>query len=83
MLIQNVTPNHIFVSYDGSGTNVCNGDSGGPMVIPVGGVPTIIGVVSQGTTIGCTAGDITTFTNLQDPAVLNWLVETVPDVAVY
>ena len=83
MNIENITPNHIFVIYDGTGTNVCNGDSGGPMILPVGGVPTIIGLVSQGTTIGCTAGDITTMTNLQDPGVLNWLVTVVPDLAVF
>ena len=83
MTIENVTPNHIIVFYDGTGTNVCNGDSGGPMILPVGGVPTIIGVVSQGTTVGCTAGDITTMTNLQDPGVLNWLVTVVPDLAVF
>lgn len=83
MKIENVTENHLFVLYNGSGSNVCNGDSGGPMVLPVAGVPTLIGVVSQGTTEGCIAGDVTTMTNLQDPGVLNWLVSSVPDIAVF
>ena len=48
MEIAEVTPNHIFTVYSGSGVNVCNGDSGGPIVVDVNGQPVIAGVVSMG-----------------------------------
>ncbi|NLF25304.1 MAG: trypsin-like serine protease, partial [Deltaproteobacteria bacterium] len=79
MTVKNVTPNHIFVEFSGSGVNVCNGDSGGPLIVEVDGQPATAGVVSQGTTEQCTAGDVTTFTNLQSPNVLQWLVNMVPN----
>lgn len=80
MTIQVVTPNHLFVVFTGSGVNVCNGDSGGPMVLLNNGQPTLAGVVSQGTTEGCVAGDVTTFTNLQSPDILAWLQDLVPGI---
>ncbi|NMC63145.1 MAG: trypsin-like serine protease, partial [SAR324 cluster bacterium] len=43
MNIQNVTPNHIFVAFDGGSVNVCNGDSGGPLIVLVDGEPAIAG----------------------------------------
>ncbi len=82
MSVQSVTPNHIFVTFEGGGVNVCNGDSGGPIIVEVNGGPAIAGVVSQGSKEGCVEGDVTTFTNLQSPNVLNWLSDNVSDVAV-
>ncbi len=83
MTIQNITNDHIFVGFDGAGTNVCNGDSGGPMILVVDSVPTIIGVVSQGSVPGCRPGDITTFTNMQNSQILSWLSDIVPDTAAF
>lgn len=34
--------------YGGNGTNTCSGDSGGPAIATVGGVPTVIGTTSYG-----------------------------------
>lgn len=82
MEIAEVTPNHIFSVYSGSGVNVCNGDSGGPIVVDVFGQPAIAGVVSMGSVEGCQDGDVTTFTNLQVPAVFEWITDTVPGVEV-
>lgn len=83
MELQDVTDNHIFVIYDGSNSNVCNGDSGGPIIVERNGQPAIVGVVSQGTTVGCVPNDITTFSNLQSNELSGWLFSTVPDVSVY
>ncbi|RMG39830.1 MAG: hypothetical protein D6719_12370 [Candidatus Dadabacteria bacterium] len=82
MTIQNVTPNHIFVAFSGNGVNVCNGDSGGPLVVLVNGQPALAGVTSQGSKQGCVAGDVTTFTNLQQSDVLNWLRKMIPSAYV-
>jgi secreted trypsin-like serine protease len=82
MTVREVTANHIFVVFSGDGVNVCFGDSGGPLVVEVDGQPAVAGVVSQGTNAGCESGDVTTFTNLQSPTVLNWLAQMVPDAYV-
>jgi len=80
-IVRDVTPNHIFMEFSGDDVNVCYGDSGGPLVVLAGGLPAVAGVVSTGTRIGCVAGDVTTFTNLQSSEVLNWLTAQVPEAA--
>lgn len=82
MTVANVTPDHIFVVFDGNGVNVCNGDSGGPLVIETNGQPAVTGVVSEGSVTGCEVGDITTFTNLQSTTLVNWLNTFVPNAFV-
>lgn len=79
MTVRDVTPNHIFVYFGGNGVNVCNGDSGGPMIIEVNGQPAVAGVVSQGSTEKCQSGDVTTFTNLQSDSILPWLADVASD----
>jgi secreted trypsin-like serine protease len=81
MTVQDVTQDFVSVLFDGRGTNVCNGDSGGPLVLVRNGVPSIIGVVSQGSVEGCRAGDLTTFTNLQNSELRRWIKSIVPDAA--
>jgi secreted trypsin-like serine protease len=82
MTVRNVTPNHIFVRFDGDGVNVCNGDSGGPLIVEVGGQPAIAGVVSTGSVAGCRAGDTTLYTNLQSESLLTWLASKAPNAIV-
>lgn len=79
MTVGDVTENHIFVAFNG-GVNVCNGDSGGPLIISVNGQPAVAGVVSQGSEAGCDIGDVTTFTNLQSSTVLDWLTTNAPNI---
>lgn len=73
MTVAEVTVNHLFVLFSGGGVNVCNGDSGGPLMVESNGSLAIAGVVSQGSVEGCVSGDVTTFTNLQSPTVQQWL----------
>ena len=81
MSVIEVTPNHIFVFFDGN-VNVCNGDSGGPLIVSVNGQPAVAGIVSSGSIPGCAEGDVTTFTNLQSPSVLPWLASVAPSALV-
>ena len=83
MTIENITSNHLFVAYGGSGANVCFGDSGGPLIVPVDGIPTLVGVVSAGSNTSCQPLDVTTFTNMQNLDLFRWLAEAVPDAAIY
>ena len=74
MTVSEVTENHLFVLFSGGGVNVCNGDSGGPLLVrDLEGRLAIAGVVSAGSVPGCVAGDVTTFTNMQSPVIQRWL----------
>lgn len=84
-----VTPNHIFSTpFDGSQAETCNGDSGGPVVYGYNDdagnlVVGVVGLVSTGTVPGCDKGDVTLFTNLQNPAVLDFIAATSPDTHIF
>ena len=48
-------------AYDTTKTNVCNGDSGGPVIVKVNKVTTIAAITSFGSNSNCLTGDITYF----------------------
>ncbi len=73
MRIEEVTPNHVFVKFNGKGTNVCFGDSGGPLVYILNGEATLVGVTSQGSVEDCGPGDITTYTKMANNSIQEWL----------
>lgn len=81
MTISNVTDNFYFVE-NVTGTNVCFGDSGGPLVFDLGGTAVNLGVVSQGSVINCSPGDVTSYTRVSNSSVSNFLLSVVPDAAV-
>jgi len=83
MLIEEVTNDHIFVSFrNEDSSSVCYGDSGGPLVLLHNGAPTIVGTVSQGSQEGnCLPGDVVTYTRTQSPEVLPWLLEFAPEMS--
>lgn len=78
------TENHLFSeAFDGSNVDPCNGDSGGPAVLgftDINGTFAvgIAGIVSSGTVEGCAKGDMTLFTNLQNPSVAEFIRANVP-----
>jgi secreted trypsin-like serine protease len=82
------TDNHIFSEpFDGSDTNACLGDSGGPAILgftDINGVFSvgIVGLVSSGTVPNCEKGDSTLFTNLQNKDVLDFIVSYAPGVVI-
>ena len=52
----------------------CSGDSGGPAAALVGGVPTLVGLVSYGAADGCTEGYPSSFTRVH--YYRDWISET-------
>jgi secreted trypsin-like serine protease len=82
MRINVVGSEFIQARFNGTGTNVCNGDSGGPMIIQDKTGTAIVGIVSQGSVEGCRSGDVTSFTNVAKPALVEWLTSVVPDLSV-
>jgi secreted trypsin-like serine protease len=78
-LVSGVTDQKIISVYDGNRSNTCSGDSGGPMVLPAGGLQGIIGVTSSGTTENCDVGDWSSYSKLQNSSIQNFLRMAAPD----
>lgn len=79
--LDKVAPDYLRIAYDGSLSNACPGDSGGPALRSVGGRQAVVGLVSTGTQ-DCKAGGQTFFVNLSKPAVLSFIRREVPQAEV-
>jgi secreted trypsin-like serine protease len=79
MTLSGVDSNSIFAYYDASLSNVCSGDSGGPLLFQVGNQQSIIGTTSYGNTVDCSVGEISVFMNLQSPAAQSFIRRVAPD----
>lgn len=76
--IENVTSQHLFLYYTDEQSHPCRGDSGGPVLINVGGTWAIGGIVSQSDPSvsqeeQCRVGDLTIYTNIQQPSVQSFI----------
>lgn len=75
--VRDITPNHIFVSFQDDESHPCGGDSGGPLLLWQGEELMIAGVVSQSDPSVvdkiCQPGDLTLYTNTQNASVLNFI----------
>lgn len=81
MRLDGVTENHLFATFGADGSNTCAGDSGGPAIQSVNGSPGVIGVTSSGNAAAaCAEGDVSLFTNVQSPQVLQFIRSVVSDV---
>ena len=74
---------HLGYTYDGKGANTCPGDSGGPMYRAVAGTQGVVGITSSGTSGDCGVGDVSLFTNIQTPRVLDFIRTHAPDAVVF
>lgn len=87
MRISDVNSNHVSASFNGEGSNPCNGDSGGPAILTFidqnnREVDAIAGVVSSGTEENCQQGDVTLFTNTQSSSQIDFILRNVPQADV-
>lgn len=80
MKVSKVTVNHIGAIFDGTLSNTCNGDSGGPATLTLPSGVGVIGLTSSGLKPDCSSGDETLFTNLQSQSVLDFITSIVPEV---
>jgi secreted trypsin-like serine protease len=79
MNIGGIDTDKIYAYFDGGSSNTCSGDSGGPMLLQVGGQQAIIGTTSYGSTTNCAVGELSAFMNLQSPVIKNFIMNVAPD----
>jgi secreted trypsin-like serine protease len=78
--IAEVTNDHIVTLFNGSQSNTCEGDSGGPGTINTSQGLALVAVTSSGTIQSCGPGDVSIYINLQSSSVLNFIQDQVPGV---
>lgn len=83
MKIAAVDAGRIFADYDGGTSNVCSGDSGGPLLLQIGSQLTIGGTTSYGDSRTCAVGERSVFMNLQSPSIQSFLRSAAPDAKFY
>lgn len=79
MTIGVVDASKIYASFDAGSSNTCLGDSGGPMLLQVGGQQSIIGTTSSGSSTNCAVGELSGFSNLQAPIMQSFIRSIAPD----
>jgi secreted trypsin-like serine protease len=79
MTIAGVDSNNIYANYEASSSNVCSGDSGGPLLLQVGNQQAIIGTTSYGNSVNCSVGELSVFMNIQSPSMQSFIRSVAPD----
>ena len=77
--IASTTTAYIQSNYLPSGSNVCNGDSGGPLLLQQNGAWCVAGIISS-TTTGCISGS-SDFAKVRYSGILNFILGYVPNAA--
>lgn len=83
MKVAAVDDGRIFANYAAGTSNVCSGDSGGPLFIQVGNQLTIGGTTSYGDSATCAVGEQSVFMNLQSSNFQSFLRSAAPDAKFY
>lgn len=83
MKIAAVDAGRIFANYEDGTSNVCSGDSGGPLLLQIGSQLTIGGTTSYGDSATCSVGEQSVFMNLQSPNIQTFLRSAAPDAKFY
>ncbi|HQH28743.1 MAG TPA: trypsin-like serine protease [Oligoflexia bacterium] len=86
-VVSGLTTQHVVIDYTREQSHPCAGDSGGPLLLNVGGAQTISGIVSQSDPSVeidniCRPGDETLYTNVQDPAIFGFIQQYAPNASV-
>jgi len=70
-------------TFNGTHSNTCPGDSGGPLYREVDGRMGLLGITSNGTAVNCGERDTSLFTNIQTPSVLDFIRAEAPGAQVF
>jgi secreted trypsin-like serine protease len=83
MTIGGVNTESIQANFEEGSSDVCSGDSGGPLILEVGGQQAIAGITSYGSSASCSVGEQSVFINLQSPSVQKYLRSAAPGARFY
>lgn len=83
MKVAAVDAGRIFADYESGTSNVCSGDSGGPLLLQMGNQLTIGGTTSYGDSVVCAVGERSVFMNLQSPSIQSFLRSVAPDASFF
>lgn len=83
MKVAAVDTGRIFANYESGTSNVCSGDSGGPLLLQIGKQLTIGGTTSYGDSVSCSVGEQSVFMNLQSPTIQTFLRSVAPDASYF
>lgn len=78
-----VNADFVGFTFNGTDSNTCPGDSGGPLYRDVEGRMGLLGITSNGTATTCGETDRSLFTNIQTPAVLDFILSEAPEAQVF
>ncbi|MGI6680235.1 MAG: S1 family peptidase [Bdellovibrionota bacterium] len=73
MKVSSVDSIWLVAGYDTTKTNVCSGDSGGPVVVKVKGIAGVVAITSFGTVADCLSGDVTYFPMLSNSKNISFI----------
>jgi hypothetical protein len=76
--ISRVTSAFLETEFSGAGSNICSGDSGGPLLLSEGGVWAIAGVISASSSAFCTSGT-SFYANVQNSSIMPFILGLVPN----
>lgn len=79
--LSGVNDNSLRYQYNGSLSNTCVGDSGGPVYRLVGGRAAVVGITSSGTSSNCGDNETSLSTNVQGSAVLPFIRAQAPEAS--
>lgn len=80
--VSTVGTHFLQIKYNGTASDICSGDSGGPFYRMVNNRPGLVGITSNADTVDCGASKTSSFTNIQTPSILQFIQANAPN-AVY
>ncbi len=80
--VSSVGTHFLQIKYDGSASDICSGDSGGPFYRMVNNRPGLVGITSNAESLDCGANKTSSFTNVQTPSILQFIQANAP-TAIY
>ncbi|HMN92864.1 MAG TPA: trypsin-like serine protease [Hydrogenophaga sp.] len=78
-----VNQDHLGFVFSGRNSDTCQGDSGGPLYRDMNGRKGLLGITSFGSTAICGGNGRSVYTNIQTPAVLDFILEHAPDAQTF
>jgi hypothetical protein len=77
--IESLTSTSAVVQASSSGSRACSGDSGGPLLVKLGGEYVIVGIATGGSDLRCAGSGTTYYTLIKREEISGFILQYVPD----